>query len=118
MDKQCLIRGGASAVDYLIVENSIHQKVENLKILPSEFDSKHTTMTATFRINTLNNSVGKLLNTPKVYKWCSQGSTNFRFLINCRDSKMKAKAASKKTRVFKIYRKQLKHLQILSQLYQ
>ena len=92
--KPMQLRGEASAVDYLLVENSVHQKVENLKILPSEFHSKHTTITATFRINTLNNSVGKLLNTPKVYKWCSQGSTNFRILINCRDSKMKAKAVS------------------------
>ena len=55
-------------VDYLLGENSIHQKAENLKILPSEFDSKHTPVTATFRINTINNSVGKLLDTPKLYK--------------------------------------------------
>ena len=36
----CFNREGASVVDYILVENSIHQKFENLKILPPEFDSK------------------------------------------------------------------------------
>ena len=57
--------GGASVVDYLLVENSIHQKVGNLKILPPEFESKHAPIAATFRIKTINNSIGKLLNPPK-----------------------------------------------------
>ena len=64
----CFNQGGASVVDYLLAENSIHQKVENLKILPPEFDSKHAPITATFRIKTINNSIGKLLNPPKAYK--------------------------------------------------
>ena len=77
----CFNRGGASVIDYLLTENSIHQKVENLKILPPEFDSKHAPITATFSIKTINNSIGKLLNPPKAYKWDSQGSTIFSSLI-------------------------------------
>ena len=61
----CFSREGASAVDYLLVENSIHQRVESLKILSPDFDSKQTPITATFIIKTLNNSIGKLLNPPK-----------------------------------------------------
>ena len=57
----CFDGGGASVVYYLLVESSIQQKVENLKILPPEFDSKHTTITTTFSINTINNAIGKLL---------------------------------------------------------
>ena len=90
----CFNRGGASVVDYLLVENSIHQKAENLKILPPEFDSKYAPITATFRIKATNNSIGKLLNPPKTYKWDSQGSTIFSSLITCKDSKMKIKALS------------------------
>ena len=44
----CFHQERASVVDYLLVENPIHKKVENLKILPPEFDSKHTPITATF----------------------------------------------------------------------
>ena len=58
-------RGGASVVDYLSEENFIHQKVENLKVLPPECGSKHPPITGTFIINTINNSTGKLLNPPK-----------------------------------------------------
>ena len=61
-------RGAASVVDYLLVENPIQQKVENLKILLPEFDSKHTPITSTFRSKTIINSIGKLLNPPKAYK--------------------------------------------------
>ena len=64
----CFNCEGASIVDYLSVENSIHQKVDNLKILPPEFDSKYTPITATFRIKTINNSIGKLFHPPKAYK--------------------------------------------------
>ena len=64
----CFNREGACVVDYLLVENPIHQKVENLKILPPEFDSNHTPITATFRIKTINITIGKLLNRPKAYK--------------------------------------------------
>ena len=46
----CLSRGKASVVDYLLVENSIHQKVEN--ITSPDFDSKQTPITATFIIKT------------------------------------------------------------------
>ena len=53
----CFNRGGATVVDYLLVENPIHQRLENFKILPPEFDSKHTPITATFRITTTNNSI-------------------------------------------------------------
>ena len=90
----CFNRGAASVVDYLLVENSIHKKVENLKILLPEFNSKHTPITATFRIQTTNNSIGKLLNPTKAYKWDSQGATIFSSLINCKDSKMKMKTIS------------------------
>ena len=111
----CFNQGGASVVDYLLVENSIHQKVENLKSLPPEFDSKHTHITATFRIKTIHSSIGKLLNPPKAYKWDSQGSIIFSSLINCKDSKMKIKTVSaaleRNLRVFKTYKKQLKYLQ-------
>ena len=58
-------------VDNLLVGNNLHQKVENLKILPPEFDSKHTPITATFRIKIINKTIGKLLTTPKAYKWDS-----------------------------------------------
>ena len=71
----CFNRLGASVVDYLLVENPICQKVENWKILPPEFDSKHTPITATFRIKTINNSIRKPLS-------------------NCKDSKMKIKTIS------------------------
>ena len=91
---KCFNRGGASVADYLLVENSIHQKVENLKTLPPEFDSKHTSITATFRIKTINNSIGKLLNPPKTYMWNSRGATMFSSLINCKDYKMKIKTIS------------------------
>ena len=63
----CFNCGGPSVVDYLLVENSIQQKVENLKLPPPEFDSKHAPITATFRIKTINSSIGKLLSTPKAY---------------------------------------------------
>ena len=79
----CPSRGGASAVNYLLVENPIHQKVENIKLLPPEFDSKHTPITATFRIKIINNTLRKLLNPPKDYKWDSQGSIIFSSVINC-----------------------------------
>ena len=91
----CFNRGGTTVVDYLLVKNSIHQKVENLKILPPEFDSKHTPITAAFRIKIINNFIGKLLNSPKAYKWDSQDTTIFSSLINCKDSKMKMKTTSK-----------------------
>ena len=91
-------RGAASVVDYLLVENPIQQKVENLKILLPEFDTKHTPITATFRSKAIINSIGKLLNPPKAYKWDSQGSANFSCLINCKDSKMKIKALSETER--------------------
>ena len=77
----CFSRGGASAVDYLLVENSIHQRVESLKILSPDFDSKQTPITATFIIKTLNNSIGKLLNPPKTCTWDSQDSIIFSSLI-------------------------------------
>ena len=64
----CFNREGACVADYLLVENPIHQKVENLKILPPEFDSKHTPIIATFRIKTINITIGKLLNPPKEKK--------------------------------------------------
>ena len=70
----CFNRGGASAVDYLLVENPIHQKVGNLKLLPHEFDTKYTPITATFRVNTINDTIKNLLNPPKACKWDSQGS--------------------------------------------
>ena len=56
--------------------------------------NNHGPITVTFRIKTINNSIGKLLNPPKAYKWDSQGSTIFSSLINCKDSKMKIKALS------------------------
>ena len=62
--------------------------------LPPELYSKHTVITATFRINTINNTIRKLLNPPKAYKRDSQGSTNFSSLIDCKDSYMKIKRLS------------------------
>ena len=70
----CFSRGGPSLVDYLLVENTINQKVENLKILTPDFDSRNTPITATFRIKSINDTIGKLFNPPKAYSWHSQGS--------------------------------------------
>ena len=90
----CFNRGGASLFDYLIVEHPIPPKIENLKILPFEFDSKFTSISITFRIEIINNTIGKLLYPPRTYKGDSQGFTIFSFLINFKDSKMKSNTLS------------------------
>ena len=61
--------------------HSIHQKVENVKVLSHNFDLKQTPITATFIIKTLNNSIGKLPNPSKTCKWDSQDSIIFSCLI-------------------------------------
>ena len=71
----CFNYEGASAVDYLIVEETIYEKILNFRVLPSTFDSKHSPSIATLKCHTkLQTKKGKLLNPPKTYKWDSQNS--------------------------------------------
>ena len=67
----------ASVVEYLLVENPLKQKVRILKILPHEVDSKHTLVTATFRIKTIE-YYQKTIQSTK-----SQGSYIFSSRISC-----------------------------------
>ena len=60
---------GTSISDYLLVEKL--KKIGNLKILPPKFESKHTQITATFRIRTTNITIRKLLSPAKACKWAS-----------------------------------------------
>ena len=42
----------ASEVDYLIVEETIYEKILNFRVVPPKFDSKHSLIVATFKSHT------------------------------------------------------------------
>ena len=84
---------GASVVDYIIMEETIYEKILNFKVLPPTIDSKHSPTVATFKCNTtLQKKKEKLLNPPKTYKWESQNFPLFKILINSQESQIKIKA--------------------------
>ena len=70
-----------------MLDSNILEKILSFKILPPEFDSKHTPITATFKCHKTKFPDAKLLNPPKAYKWNSQGETLFKSLINGPDFK-------------------------------
>ena len=88
----CFSYEGASVVDYLIVEETIYEKILNFRILPPTFDSKHSPIVATLKCHTkLQTEKGKLLNPPETYHWYSQKSPLFKILINIQESQIKIK---------------------------
>ena len=83
----CFNYEGASAVDYLIVEETIYEKILNFRVLPPTFDSKHSPIVATLKCHTkLQTEKGKLLNPRKTYHWDSLNSPLFKMLINSQES--------------------------------
>ena len=76
-------------VDYLIAENTLLEKLITFKVLPPEFDSKHSPIAATIEIETTKASKGKLFNPPKGFKWDSQCSKLFIDLINQKNSQLR-----------------------------
>ena len=62
----CFNYEGARVVDYLIVEETIYDKILKFRVLPRTFDSKHSPVAATLKFHTkLQTEKGKLLNPPK-----------------------------------------------------
>ena len=88
----CFNYEGASVVDYLIVEETIYEKILNFRVLPPTFDSKHSPIVATLKCHTkLQTEKGKLLNPPKTYHWDSLNSLLFKILINSQESQITIK---------------------------
>ena len=88
----CFNHEGASVVDYLIVEETICEKILNFRVLPPTFDSKHSPIVATLKCHTkLQTEKGKLLNPPKTYHWDSLNSLLFKILINSQESQITIK---------------------------
>ena len=88
----CFNYEGATAVDYLIVEETIYEKILNFRVRPPTFDSKHSPIVATLKCHTkLQTEKGKLLNPPKTYHWDSLNSPLFRILINSQESQITIK---------------------------
>ena len=52
---------GASVVDYLVLSGPLVKNI-NFKVLPSNFDSKHASMTAIFKSCFIKFGKGKVLN--------------------------------------------------------
>ena len=62
----CFNYEGASVVDYLIVKETIYEKMLNCRVLSPTFDSKHSPIFATLKCHTkLQTENGRLLNPPK-----------------------------------------------------
>ena len=57
--------GGASVVDYLIAEDRLLEKITTFKVLPPEFDSKHSPIAATIEIETAKAKKGKIVQSSK-----------------------------------------------------
>ena len=71
----CFNYEGATVVDYLIVEETIYEKILNFRVLLPTSDSKHSLIVATLKCHTkLQTEKGKLLNPPKTYHWDSLNS--------------------------------------------
>ena len=88
----CFDYEGASVVDYLIVEETVYEKVLNFSVLPPTFDSKHSPIVATLKCHSkLQTGKRKLLNPPKAYHWDSQNSSLFKILINSQESQITIK---------------------------
>ena len=88
----CFNYEGATVVDYLIVEETIYEKILNFRVLPPTFDSKHSPIVATLKCHTkLQTEKGKLLNPPKTYHWDSLNSPHFKILINSQESQITIK---------------------------
>ena len=47
-----IMKERASEVDYLIVEETIYEKILNFRVVPPTFDSKHSPIVATFKCHT------------------------------------------------------------------
>ena len=60
----CFNNGGASVVDYPLTEIPLHKNIQDFKVLPPEFDSKHAPITTTFKISELRTEKRKLFNLP------------------------------------------------------
>ena len=59
------INMGASVVDYLVLSRSLIKNIINFEVLPPNFDSKHTRITATFKSSFVKFGKEKMLNHPK-----------------------------------------------------
>ena len=83
---------GASVLDYLIMEETIYEKILNFRVLPPRFDSKHSPFVATLKCHTkLETENRKFLNPPKTYHWDSLNSILFKMLINSQKSQITIK---------------------------
>ena len=88
----CFNNGGASVVDYPLTEIPLHKNIQDFKVLPPEFDSKHAPITTTFKISELRTEKRKLFNLPKAYKWDSQRGEIFQSLLNDNETKRQLEA--------------------------
>ena len=73
---------GEGVVHYLVLSRSLMKNVINFKVLPPNFDSKHTPINATFKSPFVKFRKEKVLNHPKTYKWDNQGAVLFHSLLN------------------------------------
>ena len=78
----CFINMGVSVVDYVVLSKSLMKNIIKFKVLPTNFDSKYTLITATFKSSFVKFEKGKVLNHPKTYKWDNQGVVLFHSLLN------------------------------------
>ena len=78
----CFNNGGASVVDYLLMEDSLNDNILNFIVLPPEFDSKHAPITTTFKTPKLSTEERKLFNLPKSYKWDNNRKEVFQSLLS------------------------------------
>ena len=88
----CFNYEGASLLDYLIMEETIYEKILNFRVLPPTFDSKHLPFAATLKCHTkLETEKEKLLNPPKTYHWDSLNSILFKMAKNSQKSQITIK---------------------------
>ena len=85
----CFNNMRASVVDYLVLSRPLLKNIVNFKVLPPNFHSKHTPITATFKSSFVKFGKGKVLNHPKTYKWDNQGAVLFHSLLNQKDTQEK-----------------------------
>ena len=87
----CFNYEGASVVDYLIVEETIYEKMLNFRVLSPTFDSKHSPIFATLKCHTkLQTGNRRLLNPPKTLD--SRNSPLFKILLNNQESRITIKS--------------------------
>ena len=65
------------------------KNVIKFKVPPPNFNSKHATITATFKSSFVKFGKGKVLNHPKTCKWDNQGAVLFHSLLNQKDTQEK-----------------------------